>query len=252
MPLVRAWKMRFFSTMRVVFPQPRGQVPEKVLHQAVPPLRQVLGDAADAKPVRVHPRPADRLDDVEHMLAIGEHVEDGRQGAQVLGEGAVEDQVRGDPEQLGHHDPDHFRPVRHLDARQHLHGQQIGQVVHDAAEVIDAVRVGDVRVPGLAFAHLFGAAMVKADLRHDVHDFLVVQLGHQPQHAVRARMLRPDVQEHQIALADVLRQVPSPRDGIPVASRIRRTGPPSSRTAACPSHGRDGPCAAGAPSTTEA
>ena len=85
-----------------------------------------------------------------------------------------------------------------LNARQRLHGGQIGQVVHHAAQVIDAVGVGNVRVPRLALAHLFGAAMVEADLGDRVDDLFSVELQCDPQNAVRARVLRSDVEENEI------------------------------------------------------
>ena len=94
-----------------------------------------------------------------------------------------------DPEQLGQHDADHLHAVRHLDPGQLLDGQDVGQVVHHAAEIIDAVGVGDVGVPGLTLAHLLGAAMVIADIGNGVDDFLTVELQHDPKHAMHARMV---------------------------------------------------------------
>ena len=89
-------------------------------------------------------------------------------------------------------------PRRHFDRRQLLHGHQIRHVVHYAAEIIDPIGVGDVGVPGLPLAHLFGASVMKADLRHGVYDLFAVQLQSYAQYSVRARMLRTDVQEHEI------------------------------------------------------
>ena len=55
---------------------------------------------------------------LEHALAVGEHVEHRRERAQILGEGAVPDEMARDAEELAQHDADHLHPVRHLDARQ--------------------------------------------------------------------------------------------------------------------------------------
>ena len=85
---------------------------------------------------------------------------------------------------------------------------QIRQVVHHAAEIVDAVGVGDVGVPGLPLAHLLGAAVVEADVRHRVHDLLAVELQDDAQHAVRAGMLRADVEEHEIRRRRGLRFMP--------------------------------------------
>ncbi len=94
--------------------------------------------------------------------------------------------MAGDAEQLHQHDPDHLDPVGYLDAGQFLHRQHVGQVVHHTAQVVDAVGVGDVGVPGLAFAHLFGAPVVVADVGHGVHDLFAVQLQDDAKHAVGA------------------------------------------------------------------
>src|SRR6185437_5205938 len=46
------------------------QIADELAHHAVPALRQIGGDAADAKPPGVHAKAADRLDDLEHALAV--------------------------------------------------------------------------------------------------------------------------------------------------------------------------------------
>ena len=48
--------------------------------------REVVRDAADAEPARVHARAADRLDDVENFLAVVEHEEGRGHRAEVLRE----------------------------------------------------------------------------------------------------------------------------------------------------------------------
>ena len=50
----------------------------------------------------------------------------------------------------------------------------------------------------LPLAHFFGAAVMEADIRHSIDDLFAVQLQNHPQHAVRARMLRTDIKEHEI------------------------------------------------------
>ena len=55
-------------------------------------------------------------------------------------------------------------------------------------------------MPGLALGHLLGAAVVVADVGHRVDDLLAVELQHHAQHAVGARVLRPDVQEHEVGV----------------------------------------------------
>ena len=115
-----------------------------------------------------------------------------------------------DAEQLAQHDPDHFHPVRHLDARECLDGEQVREVVHHSAEIVDAIGVRDVGMPRLTLAHLLGAAVVIADVGNRVDDLLAAQLQHDAQDAVRAGMLRAEVEKHEIVGAVARRQSPAP------------------------------------------
>ncbi len=127
-----------------------------------------------------------------------------------------------DAEEFGQHDADDLGAVGHLDARQLLHGQHVGEVVHHAAEVVHAVGVGDVGVPGLPLAHLLGAAVVEADLADQVHDLLAVELEDDPQDAVRAGVVRADVEEHEVEVLAAGAACPSPRAGTACASCMAR------------------------------
>ena len=99
-----------------------------------------------------------------------------------------------------------LRPVGHLDAGQLLHGQHVGEVVHHAAQVVDAVGVGDVGVPGLALAHLLGAAMVEADVAAPASTISSPSsCSDDAQHAVRAGVLRAEVEEHEVEVLAALR-----------------------------------------------
>src|SRR5690606_35510341 len=111
---------------------------------------QVVGHAADAEPGGVHAKAGDGLDHLVGALAVGEGEEYRRHGAHVLDVGAQVEQVVEDAEELRQHHADALHPGRYPDAGQLLDGQHVGQVVHHPAQVIDAVRVGDVAVPALA------------------------------------------------------------------------------------------------------
>src|SRR5665213_3086815 len=69
---------------RIVLVEPRRHVIEEFPNQTVPALRQILRNPADAEPARMHPESADRLDDFEGALTIGEHIEHRRHGADIL------------------------------------------------------------------------------------------------------------------------------------------------------------------------
>ena len=66
-----------------------------------PAPRQVVLEAADAVEVRVEAPAGDRLDEVEHVLAVAEPVERGRDRADLQTHLAEEQQERRDARQLG-------------------------------------------------------------------------------------------------------------------------------------------------------
>jgi len=146
----------------------------------------------------VHASAADSLYDVEDAFTVVEHVKNGGQGADILGKSAVPDEMARDAEELRHHDANDLHTVGDIDPSQLLHGKNIRQVVHHAAEIVDAIGVGNVRMPGLPLTHFLRTSMVKADLRHRVDDFFPVELEDDSQHAMRAGMLGPYVEKHEV------------------------------------------------------
>ena len=60
-------------------------------------------------------------------------------------------------------------------------------------DVVEPVEIRDRLQIGLVLDQLLGAAMQQPDMRIDALDDLAVELQHQPQHAVRRRMLRPEI-----------------------------------------------------------
>src|SRR5262249_14892508 len=59
--------------------------------------------------------------------------------------------------------------------------------------IIEPVEIRHRLQIGLVFDQLFRAAMQKPDMRIDALDHLAVELEHQTQHAMRRRMLRPEI-----------------------------------------------------------
>ncbi len=69
-------------------------------------------------------------------------------------------------------------------------------------DVVEPVEIRDRLQIGLVLDQLLGAAMKQADMRIDALDDFAVELQHEAQHAVRRRMLRPEVDRE---VAEVLR-----------------------------------------------
>ena len=59
--------------------------------------------------------------------------------------------------------------------------------------VVEPVEIGQVLQVGAALHQLLGAAVQQPDMRVAALDDLAVELEHQPQNAMRRRMLRPEV-----------------------------------------------------------
>ena len=101
-------------------------------------------------------------------------------------------------EQLRQHDANDLSARRHLDARHLLHIHHVRQIVHHAAEVVDAIRVGNVGVPTLALGHFFLRAVVIADIGDRLHDHLPVHLQRDAEYAVYARVIGAQVEKHEV------------------------------------------------------
>jgi len=61
-------------------------------------------------------------------------------------------------------------------------------------DIVEPVEVGYRLHISLVLDQLLGAAVQQADMRVGALDHLAVQLDHKPEHAMRGRMLRPEVQ----------------------------------------------------------
>src|SRR5947208_1496396 len=128
----------------------------------------------------MHACPCDRFNDAEGALAVIKGEEDRRHLSDMLGKRAVPDEVADDAEQFREHHADDLSAMWHGDPSQLLHCGAIGKIVHYSAQVIDAVGVWNVSVPGLALTHLFSSAVVEADFRNDVDDLFAIELQSEP------------------------------------------------------------------------
>ena len=66
-------------------------------------------------------------------------------------------------------------------------------------DIIEPVEIRNCLQIGLLLDQLLGAAMQKADMRIDALDDFAIELEHEAQHAVRRRVLRPEI-DGEIAL----------------------------------------------------
>ena len=55
-------------------------------------------------------------------------------------------------------------------------------------------------MPGLTFAHLFSATVVVADVRYAVDDFFAIKLQHNTERTVGRRVVRTEVEEHEVLI----------------------------------------------------
>ncbi len=141
-------------------------------------------------------RAAILLEDLQHLFAIAEAIEQRRDGADVERVRAQPYLVAGDAAQLSQNDANVLRPRRGLHVEQFLDGFAVTQSVGDRGDVIHAVHVGIEHRVGAVLGNLLYAAMQVANDALGAQNFLAVQLQDDAQHAVRGRVLRPHV-EHE-------------------------------------------------------
>ncbi len=165
--------------------------------------RQILVDAAGTEIVGVETRPAGALVEDHQLFALFVAPQRGRQGADVHGLHGRVQQVVPDPADFRIEHPDQLGPVGNLNAEQLLDGQAEGVFLVHRRDIVEPVQIGHVLQIGARLHQLLGAAVQQADVRIDAFDDLAVQLQHQPQHAVRGRVLRAEV-DGELAVVHVL------------------------------------------------
>src|ERR1700685_6669 len=126
----------------IVFVEAGGEICEQIADNFFPTFGQVLRYTSYSETVWMHARAADGFAYSEGPLAIIEGIKNRRHPANVGCERAVPDELADDAKELRHHDADHLAAWRDGDAGELLEGGEIGEIVHHAAEIIDAVGVG--------------------------------------------------------------------------------------------------------------
>ena len=136
------------------------------MFRKLPPLAEAIhhhGDGADLEPVRGQP-----------------------------------DKMAGDALELGDQHTDVHHPLGHFDTEQLLDGQTERQAVGLRAQVVHPLHERNHLLPFLLLGGLLDSRVQVSDRRVGVDDDLAGQLQHQPQHAVRAGVLRPHVDGHRL------------------------------------------------------
>ncbi len=172
-----------------------------------PAGRQVGGYPADGYVAVGQPRPAQGLEQKQNLLPLAKGPHERREAAQVQAVAAGGHQVAGDPIQLAHDDPQVPQLLRRLETHELLHRQGPAEVHVHAGQVVQPVDVGHELPRRQVLADLFRRAVQVADVRRGGQDHLAVGPQHQPQHAVRAGMLRAHVHQQLVAAEVELNQL---------------------------------------------
>src|SRR5258705_452903 len=81
----------------------------------------------------------------------------------------------------------------HGQAEQLFGREAEGVLLVHRRQVVEPIEIGDRLWIGLVLDQLLGAAMQQPEMRVDALDDLAVELQHQAQHAMRRRVLRPEI-----------------------------------------------------------
>jgi hypothetical protein len=159
--------------------------------------RDVLRDAAGADVRVVHPQAGDQLEDPQDLLAGGEPDRHDRGRAELVAAGGQAHQVRGDPVELHHQDADLGGPDGDVvgDPEQLLHREAVRGLLEQRGDVVHAGAERHALGPGAELHVLLDAGVQVADARSGLGHRLAVDLEHEPEHAVRGRVLRAHVDD---------------------------------------------------------
>ena len=141
----------------------------------------------------MHARATGTLIEHHQFFALFETPERRRQRADVHGLRRDVQEMREDAADFGIEHADDLAADRHFRAGQSLDGDRKGVLLVHRRHVVEAVEIGHGLEIGLRLDQLLGAAVQKADMRIDALDDFAVELEHQAQHAVRRRVLRPEI-----------------------------------------------------------
>jgi hypothetical protein len=101
--------------------------------------------------------------------------------------------VRQQAADLGVQDANDLSPLGHLDREQLFDREAERMLLIHRRDIVEPVEIGHSLQIGLVLDQLLGAAMEQSDVRIHAFHHLAVELEHEAQHAVRGRMLRPEI-----------------------------------------------------------
>ncbi len=165
--------------------------------------RQVLLHAAGPEIGRMEPRARDALVELHQLLALLEAPEQRRDRADIEGEGGQVEEMIEDARDLGEEHADHLGARRRIDAQELLDRQRVGVLLAHRRDVIEPIEIRHRLEKGLVLDQLLGAAMQQPDMRIGALHHLAVHFEDEAQHAMRRRMLRPEI--HREALDEGFR-----------------------------------------------
>ncbi len=187
---------RIGRQQRVVLLDDRPELIEERFAFLQPAAGQIGGRAAGREVAVGQPRTAGLFEQVENLFALAKRVQERAERAQIEAVCAHAHEVAGDAVQLGDQHSQMPAALRHAVAHQLLDRQRPAEIHVHPGQVIHAVGVRNPLPRREILADLFRAAMQIADVRHNFGNDFAIGPQHEPQHAMRARMLRAHVDEH--------------------------------------------------------
>ena len=168
-----------------------------------PSIGKIGGHATRTDVVVVHAKASDLLKEPQYRLAFTPAVNDHRDRTEIKAVGGHEQQVRGDPVQLGHEHADPRGSCRNFQTEQLLGSERERQFGEQRRRVIHPGDVGAALKIRQVLAGLFHAGVEIANDGLGTKDRLALHLQHQAKHAVSRRVRRPHVDDH-LGIADVV------------------------------------------------
>ena len=174
----------------------------------------------------MEPRPGCPLIELHQNFAFLEPPEKRRHRPDIERKGGNIQKMVQDPRDFGKQYPDILTACRHFDPQQFFGRQGEGVLLTHRRDVIQPVEIRHGLKICLVLDQFLGAAMQQTDMGIRTLDDLPVHFQHQPQHAMRSRMLRAEIHRHILDFGDRHQLLP-PAPSSAFSSPGRMYSPPS-------------------------